>query len=213
MTLDHRNLVALIDTGNDGGVNLDPAGLTLDFSSSPRRGTLVGTLYGDHQQFVARLDHTIHLGDHQIVDPIVDLSGTLTSLGGEILQHFEVTFDPSRNLVAFYRPSTNLRMRTAPKMSSGLSFQKSRAYWKITAVAPDSPAEHVGLMTGNLVIRINDEPVENWGLTRYRAQVDSGAKTIYTIIQGRDQIPFEVEGFTLVPVSYTHLTLPTKRIV
>jgi hypothetical protein len=197
--LDRRELVALIDTGNDGSVNLDPAGLDLNFASAPRRGTLVGTLYGDHEQFAARLAHTIHLGDHKLVNPIVDLSGSLTSLGGEILQDFEVTFDQSQNLVAFYRPSHDMLLFTPPKLSAGLSFNKSRAYWKITAIAPDSPAQAAGLSPGDLVIRINQEPVEDWDLARYRQLVDRGQVINYTIIKGRDEITHAVKAFTLVP--------------
>lgn len=199
ISLDNRSIVALIDTGNDGSVNLDPAGLDLNFASPPRRGTLVGTLYGDHEQFAARLAHTIYLGDHRIVNPIVDLSGTLTSLGGELLQEFEITFDQSRNLVAFYRPSHDMLLFTPPKLSAGVSFEKSLAYWKITAVAPDSPAHTVGLVPGDLVIRINHEPVENWDLARYRQLVDAGGFIDFTTIIGRNEIEHPVKVFTLVP--------------
>jgi len=199
ISLDNRSIVALIDTGNDGSVNLDPAGLDLTFASPPRRGTLVGTLYGDHEQFAARLAHTIYLGDHKIVNPIVDLSGTLTSLGGEILQEFEITFDQSENLVAFYRPSHDMLLFTPPKLSAGVSFDKSLAYWKITAVAPDSPAQTVGLVAGDLVIRINGEPVENWDLARYRQLVDQAGFIDFTTIIGRDEIVHPVKVFTLVP--------------
>jgi predicted aspartyl protease len=199
ITLDNRNLVALIDTGNDGGLTLDPAGLNLDFASPPRRGTLVGTLYGDHEQFAARLAHTVHLSDHKLVNPIVDLSGTLTSLGGEILKEFEVTFDQSRNLVAFYRPLHDMLLFTPPKLSSGLSFKKFLAYWKVTGIAPDSPAEAAGLAVGDLVIRINDEPVEGWTLSRFRALIDDGGTINYTLIKGQDELTHSVKIFTLVP--------------
>ena len=199
ITLDNRSLIALIDTGSDGGLTLDPAGLNLNFASPPRRGTLVGTLYGDHEQIAARLAHTVHLSNHKIVNPIVDLSGTMTSLGGEIMSEFEVTFDQSRGLVAFYRPSHDMLLFTPPKLSSGLSFKKFRAYWKITDIAPNSPAQSAGLALGDLVIRINDEPVESWTLARFRELVDAGGTINYTLIKGQDELTYPVKVFTLVP--------------
>ncbi len=199
LSLGSRSLVTLIDTGSDGSLNLDPAGLDLDFASPPRAGTLIGTLHGNHTQIVARLAKTLTIGRHQLIQPIADLSGQLTSIGGEILQHFEVTFDQSANRVAFYRPNDNLRVITPPKLSAGLSFSKARAYWKINGVVADSPADLAGFRVGDLVSRINGDAVENWDLERFRQLVDAGGTIHYMLIKGRDEVPLAAETFVLVP--------------
>ncbi len=199
LSLGARSLVTLIDTGSDGSLNLDPAGLDLEFAVPPRTGTLIGTLHGNHRQIVGRLDNTLTIGDHQIVQPIADLSGQLTSLGGELLRHFEITFDQASSRVAFYRPTDDMRIVTPPKLSAGLSFSKARAYWKINAVAPDSPAEAAGFRVGDLVSRINGEAVENWDLERFRQLVDAGGTINYTLIKGRDEVTLAAETYVLVP--------------
>ncbi|MCF3648301.1 aspartyl protease family protein [Synoicihabitans lomoniglobus] len=199
LALGTRSLLALIDTGSDGFINLDPAGLDVEFASPPREGTLIGTLHGDHRQIVARLAKSLYIGDHEVVQPIADLSGSLTSLGGELLQNFEITFDQEKDQVAFYRAGEDMRVLSPPKWSSGLSFNKARAYWKINAIAPNSPAARAGFKIGDLVSRLNGEPVEQWDLTRYRALVDAGGTITYTLIKGREEVPFAAATFVLVP--------------
>ncbi len=199
LSLGSRSLVTLIDTGSDGSLNLDPAGLDLEFVSPPRPGTLIGTLHGNHQQIVGRLRNTLTIGDHQLIEPIADLSGQLTSIGGEILQNFQVTFDQSTNRVAFYRPGDDLRITTPARHSAGLSFSKARAYWKINAVANGSPAEAAGFRVGDLISRINQDPVENWDLERFRQLVETGGTIDYTLIKGRDEVPLSAATFVLVP--------------
>ncbi len=194
-----NSILTLIDSGSDGSMSLDPAGLDLDFAQSPRQGTMIGTLHGNHRQTLGRLADTVHISDFQIESPVVDLSGTLTSLGGEILQNFEVTFDQFAKEVAFYRPGDDFMVESPPKMSSGISFSKVRAYWRVTAVAPDSPAEAEGFKVGDLVIRLNGEPVDAWDLNRYHDLVDTSKAINYTLLQSNDEVPLTAETFTLVP--------------
>lgn len=201
VALGKRSIQMLIDSGSDGSVNLDPAGLELDFAAPPREGTLIGTLHGNHRQILGRLAETLHIGDFQIEAPVADLSGTLTSIGGEILQHFEVTFDQSSRQVAFFRPSDDMVIPASPKLSSGVSFSKVRAYWRITAIAPNSPAAAAGFSVGDLVIRLNGEPVEAWDLTRYQSLIDAGGTIDYTFLQGQEEVMISADTFPLVPLA------------
>ena len=194
-----RKILALIDSGSDGSLNLDPAGLDLEFAAEPRTGTMIGTLHGNHRQTLGRLDETLHIGPFHVNQPVVDLSGLLTSLGSDILQEFELTFDQSIEVVAWYRANDQHAIPSPPWISSGLSFSKVRAYWRVTAVAPHSPAEAAGCAEGDLVIRINGEPVENWDLDRYHELVDAGGSIDYTFLEGRDEVTLSVETFALVP--------------
>jgi hypothetical protein len=198
-TLGNRPLITLIDSGSDGSLSLDPAGLDQEFIEDPRQGTLIGTLHGNHRQILGRLADTLHISDYQIETPVVDLSGILTSIGGEILQQFEVTFDQSNREVAFYRPGDDFVIPAEPKISSGISFVKVSAYWRITAIAPASPASAAGFSIGDLVIRINGEPVDAWDLTRYQALIDAGGTIEYTLLQGREEVTVTADTFALVP--------------
>lgn len=198
-TIDNHPILALIDSGSDGSLNLDPAGHDLGFAVPPRPGTQIGTLHGNHRQIMARLEGTLQLGDFVMVQPVVDLSGLLTSLGGDMLQHFELTFDQRARVVAWYRTDGTVPLPSPPKLSSGLSFSKVRAYWRVTAVAPDSPAQAAGCEEGDLVIRINGEPVEDWDLNRYHELVDAGTAIDYTFLRGRDEETLSIAIFELVP--------------
>ena len=198
-TLGNRPFITLIDSGSDGSLSLDPAGLDQEFIEDPRQGTLIGTLHGNHRQILGRLADTLHISDYQIETPVVDLSGILTSIGGEILQQFEVTFDQSNREVAFYRPGDDFVIPAKPKISSGISFVKVSAYWRITAIAPASPASAAGFSIGDLVIRINGEPVDAWDLTRYQALIDAGGTIEYTLLQGREEVTVTADTFALVP--------------
>ena len=198
-TLGDSPLLTLIDSGSDGSLSLDPAGLDKEFAEAPRQGTMIGTLHGNHRQILGRLADTLHISDFQIETPVVDLSGILTSIGGEILQQFEVTFDQSHREVAFYRPDDDFIIPPAPKMSSGISFAKVRAYWRITAIAPNSPASAAAFSIGDLVIRLNGEPVDAWDLTRYQALIDAGGTIEYTLLEGREEVSVSADTFALVP--------------
>lgn len=198
-TLGAQPILALIDSGSDGSLNLDPAGLDLRFAAPPRRGTLIGTLHGNHRQILGRLIDPLQIGGFRVDRPVIDLSGQLTSIGGEILHHFEVTFDQTTRQVAFYRPDADTLIPSPPKMSSGVSFSKVRAYWRVTAVAPGSPAERAGFAEGDLVIRINGDPVEAWDLNRYHELIEAGGTIAYTFLQGRDEVTREAAAFALVP--------------
>jgi hypothetical protein len=198
-SIDDHPILAMIDSGSDGSLNLDPAGHDLTFAVPPRTGTLIGTLHGNHRQIMARLAGTLNLGDFSMEQPVVDLSGVLTSFGGEMLQHFEITFDQRTKLVAWYRPGDDDSLPAPPKLSSGISFSKVRAYWRVTAVAPNSPAEEAGCEEGDLVIRINGEPVETWDLNRYQQLIEQGGSIDYTFLRGRNEVTLHINTFELVP--------------
>src|SRR5581483_8504069 len=109
---------------------------------------------------------TLGLGAYSFKNPIVDQTDQLSSIGGDVLRNFAVTFDQSRNQVTFHR-DTKEPIVTPPRRSPGLSFSKTPVYWKVAGVVPGSPADAAGIQVGNLVTRINGEPVSAWSLQRW----------------------------------------------
>lgn len=198
VALGARVFKALVDSGSDGPFNLDPSGLELDFVSAPREGATVATLFGNHRQLNARLAGTLYVGDHLIRQPLVDLSGVLTSLGGELLRNFVVTFDQQRQLVGLdHQVSAPLEMPS--KISPGVSFEKNFAYWRVVGVVPGSPATASGFKVGELIVRVNGEPVELWDLERFRSLVNDRAPIEYTLLVGVDEVTRTVAPVVLVP--------------
>ncbi len=194
----NESFVVLVDSGSDGALNLNPAGLHPLFLFGPRSGTVVSSLAGERRQLAGRLGQDVLIGSHTITQPIVDLTDQLSSIGGEILRHFDLTFDQRNNTVVFSRPVDGAVVME-PRRSTGLSLVRSPIYWRVMAVIEDSPSTHLGVRAGDLIVRINGEPVARWGLDRYAALLASAAKVTYTFLAGTREFDLEIPVFALVP--------------
>lgn len=198
LRLGNETFVALIDSGSDAALSLNPVGLEPTFSVTPRPGATIATLSGDRQQDIGRLAQTLRIGDYRVEQPIVDLTDELTSIGGGILKNFTVTFDQEHNRVTFYRDST-APVPAQPLRNAGVSFSKTPAYWRVASVIPDSPAANAGVQTGDLVTRINGEPVAQWDLARYQQLVASTPEIAFTFLNGTQETEKRIGVVDLVP--------------
>ena len=196
--LDGHPFIALVDSGSDGALHLNPAGLHPRFANGPRPGGTVATLTGDHPLEVGRLAQDLTIGGYTLAQPVVELTDELSSLGSGLLKNFRLTFDQSRNQVTFYR-ETDAPIVNEPMRSTGLSFRKLPAYWRVLGVVPGSPAEENGVQTGDLVTRINGEPVAKWPLSRYDELARTARRIEFTFLAGRQEMPVPIDTFTLMP--------------
>ena len=193
-----ESFIVLIDSGSDGSLSLNPAGLHPRFANGPRAGTLISSLQGDRRQLTGRLSQNVLVGTHNVEQPIVDLSDQLSSLGGEFLKNFTITFDQHRKQVTFVR-HTDGPVTMEPRRSTGLAFARSPVYWRVLTVIPDTPTAELAVHPGDLCIRINGELVQKWSFDRYAALVRTAAKITYTFITGTRETDLEVPVFALVP--------------
>lgn len=184
--LGDRSFVALIDSGSDAPLSLNPVGLEPRFSSGPRPGATVGTLTGDRPQQIARLAETLVIGDFTFSRPIVELTDELSAVGGEVLRNFSVTFDQLNNRVTFQR-DTHDPILAPSHRSAGVSFNKTPAYWRIAGVVPGSPAAAAGVQPGDLVTRLNGEPITKWNLTRYEQLVAIADDITFAFLNGTSE--------------------------
>lgn len=198
LRLGDRSIVALIDSGSDSPLSLNPVGLDPAFASPPRPGATVSTLTGDRPQQIGRLADTLGIGDYRLPRPIVDLTDELSSLGGGILKNFTITFDQERDRVHFQR-DTREPIVSPPRRSAGISFSKTPAYWRIAGVVPLSPAAQAEIRTGDLLTQINGEPVAKWDVNRYEQLVTSAEKIACRFLNGTQEIDKDVRVFELVP--------------
>ena len=196
--LGDRSLVALIDSGSDALFSLNPVGLGPQFAYGPTVGATVGTIGGDRTQRIGRLNETLAIGDYAFQQPVVDLTDELSAIGGGMLKHFSVSFDQLHDRVTFYRESRE-PIQTAPRRSAGVSFSKTPAYWRVAGVVPKSSAEKEGVQQGDLVIRINGEPVARWDLLRYEQLVAKASEITFTFLNGDAETEKRVSVFELVP--------------
>jgi hypothetical protein len=194
----NESFIVLIDSGSDGSLSINPVGLHPRFASGPRIGTLISSLQGDRRQLTGRLNQSVLIGSHTIEKPIVDLTDQLSSIGGEFLRHFIVTFDQRRNQVTFVRDADGI-VTMEPRRSTGLSFARSPVYWRVLTVIPDTPTAQLTVQAGDLCIRINGELVGKWNYDRYATLVKSVDKITYTFLAGTREYDIEVPIFELVP--------------
>ena len=198
LQMGNESFIVLIDSGSDLSLTLNPTGLHPKFASGPRPGPPVASLAGDRHQLVGRLAQNIVLGSHTLEKPIVDLTTELSSLGGEVLRNFSLTFDQRRNQVTLTRAAAG-PVRVDSRRSLGLSFTRSSVYWRVDAIVPDTPASALSVQLGDLVVRLNGEPVGKWDLERFLALVKTAAKVTCTILAGTREYDLEVPVFDLVP--------------
>jgi len=196
--MDNESFFVLIDSGSDGGLALNPAGLHPRFTHGPRIGMIVSSLDGDKRQLVGRLEQSITIGSQLVMQPVVDLTEQLSSLGGELLRHFRITFDQQRHLVTLVR-STDGPVEMPGRRSTGLSFRRFPNYWRLLAVVPDTPNGKLPVEPGDLCVRINGELVEHWTLERYTDLVKTSSRITYTFLSGSKETDHEAQVFELVP--------------
>ncbi|WP_157772367.1 aspartyl protease family protein [Lacunisphaera limnophila] len=194
----NESFFALVDTGSDLGLSLNPAGLHPRFTHGPRVGLIVGSLDGNQRQLVGRLEQNITIGTQLVHQPVVDLTENLSSLGGELLRHFRLTFDQQRHTVTLVR-TTDGPVELPGRRSTGLSFRRFPNYWRLLAVVPDTPNSSLPVQPGDLCVRINGELVEHWTLERYTQLVNTAPKITFTFLSGPKETDHEVPVFELVP--------------
>ena len=198
LRMGERTLIALIDSGSDAAFSLNPLGLEPEFAVPPKPGATVATLAGDRRQEIARLAGSLAIGDHVFQQPVIDLSDELSAIGGGALKHFTVTFDQERSRVTFHR-ETRTPITMGPRRSAGLSFSKTPAYWRVAGVIPGSPADAEGVQQGDLITRINGEPVAKWDLRRYQQLVADADAIAFTFLNGTAETEKRLRVFELVP--------------
>ncbi|MEO6875940.1 MAG: aspartyl protease family protein [Opitutaceae bacterium] len=193
-----KTFAALIDSGSDAALSLNPVGLQPVFAVAPRQGATVGTLTGDRAQEVGRLAASLTIGSYTLIRPVADLTDELASLGGGILKNFTVTFDQEHNQVTFERDTPG-PIPPEPRRSAGLSFTKTPAYWRVASVIPGSPAASAGVQPGDLVTRVNGELISKWDIRRYELLVATATSIEFTFLNGAQEVPERLDVFDLVP--------------
>jgi hypothetical protein len=196
--LGDREFAALIDSGSTAAIAVNPAGLSPKFSFGPVEGPVVNTLTGDEPSSVGRLADVVRMGSFDIGQPVAEVTDELSSLGGGILRHFTVTLDQRDNEVFFlHDPGDSLSMPAL--RGTGLSFRKTPGYWKVVGVVPASPAGEIGVRPGDLVSRINGEPVGAWDIVRYEHLVDTSGWIDFTFIDGTHESLTRLRVVDIVP--------------
>jgi|GEM_PF-221877 len=170
VALGDKTFMALVDSGSDLPFTLDATGLNPPFKSGPRSGPLVATLSGNAPRQIGRLADNLVLGTCEVREPRVMLTDQLSTIGAEILRNFTVTFDQRRGLVIL-DPAHAGSVKLPAQRTTGLSFARLPAEWRVLHVFDDVPAATQQIEPGDAIVGIDGEPVVKWNLDRFEARL------------------------------------------
>jgi hypothetical protein len=196
--LGNHDLAALIDSGSGQPMGINPAGISPKFLSGPVEGPVVATLAGDRVSNVGRIDGVVRIGSFDIPNPVAEVTDELSSIGGGVLSHFVVTFDQEHD-EAFFQADSAADIAIPPLRGTGMSFRKTPAYWKVVGVIAGSPAAQAGVTPGDLVSRINGEPVASWDPGRFERLTAKAEALDVTFIQGTSEAAKRIQVVDIVP--------------
>ena len=148
---------------------------------------------------MGRLAATIPLGEHRLVDPVVELTPTVPLLGTVVLSRFRWTFDPAGGRVRVEKAGDG-PVVVESQYGIGARLFPVEDGWAVGDVDPGSPAELAGLRPGERVHSIDGVALE-WRLQpslseRLRAP---DAKVVFGIRDGDRIRTVEVRTVVLVP--------------
>ena len=198
VALGDRIFMALVDSGSDLPFTLDATGLNPPFKYGPRTGPLVATLSGNAPRQIGRLADNLVLGTCEIREPRVMLTDQLATVGAEILRHFTLTFDQHRGLVVIDsgRPAA---LKLAPQRTTGLSFARLPAEWRVLQVLDDAPAATQQIDPGDAVVGINGEPIVKWNLDRFEKYIRTADTIEYLFRRDNRSYLVKVPVYDLIP--------------
>jgi hypothetical protein len=197
--LDNRPFNALIDSGREAAMSVNRSeGAAGDFGFGPIDGLTVHDVVGDHRQRIGRLKGTLYLGSLAVSAPISEVTDDLSALGGGLLKNFTVTFDQDAGRVTFDRNSPDPVAIPAVR-SAGLSFSRTPAYWRVAGVVPGSPADRGGVASGDLVTKIDGQPVSRWDKARYDGLLQGAGEVRLTFLHGNKETDKTLAVTELVP--------------
>ncbi|MFT3828916.1 MAG: aspartyl protease family protein [Opitutaceae bacterium] len=198
VALGDKTFMALVDSGSDLPFTLDATGLNPPFKAGPRTGPLVATLSGNAPRQIGRLADSLVLGTCEIREPRVMLTDQLSTIGAEILRHFIVTFDQRRGLVIL-DPERAAAVKLPSQRTTGLSFVRLPAEWRVLQVLDDAPAATQQIEPGDAIVGINGEPIIKWNLDRFEKHL-RGADTVeYLFRRENRSYLVKVPVYDLVP--------------
>jgi len=126
---------------------------------------------------MARLDGSVSIAGLTFVDPVIEEVPGIPLLGGEVLQHFEVTLDQRRRRLAL-RLTGPSEIAPQPHFELGISFQPTDRGLLVTDVYEDTPGDAAGMQSGDLVIGINGKRPEERGCNRFGKDYEPASLTI-----------------------------------
>ena len=197
--LQGRQIEMLIDTGANHGIGLPPelAGLT-SWKAEPRPSPLVQAAGSRAREYIGRITGELRLGSVVEESPIIDVTNGSPSIGVGFLKGFCVVFDQSQNKM-WLCSNSDAEVPAPAERSLGMSLLADTDGWRVAGTIPGSPAEEAGIVTGDVVTRIEGESARDWSrdrLENWTVSHDKVELSVASIDQSRELV---LPVWSLVP--------------
>jgi hypothetical protein len=194
-----RSMEFLLDTGNGASLDLPAEKLGLRLVSQPWSGGISSTLTGNKPARKARQAGTLLFGGVEFIEPTV---GSMPDhgfyIGGQILEHFSVTFDPLRQRVEFV-PNQPGPVRLPPIYETDVKFDRTARPWRVLYVAANNPELRRQVQIGDRCVRLNGELVSAWTPERFETYRDRTNTLRCTLVRNGKEFEGAVPVFVAVP--------------
>lgn len=146
----------------------------------------------------ARIDGSLMLGRHEIVEPIFHFMGERSAIGYTIFKHFAITFDQQAKLVRLTRASQS-PITIDPRYTAGFGAKPTDAGREVWYVLDGLPAAKAGLKEGDVITTVNGRPQGDFDLTQWRGLFEKAATIKLSVRRGDHQREIAFETLLAVP--------------
>jgi hypothetical protein len=204
VALGDETIPVLLDTGSGGSISLVGVDQWPLLADPVLTGATRG-VDGLRTATAARLDGTLALGPVVFVEPIVADDAKLARLGGEVMRRFVWRFDPGRRLVEL-QSSLAEPIAVEPLLGAGfigdftpVELDGLERGIEVLALIPNSPAARDGVEPGDIVVRVDGEPIPGACQRRAsRPEREAGQAFVLEVVRGGEILEITTEIFTLI---------------
>lgn len=187
----------LIDTGKAGAFSVRDFDRQ-PFSNPPATIASGVAIGGTYTLRAGRLDGDITLGDVTFKHPVVESSDASDLIGAEALKPFVVVLDMGHRRISLTGPAERT-VQSSPVRGIGIGFDYSGGAWSVGQVFAGLPAEAVGILPGDAVIRLGGRRLRELSCIRQQDLYTNGESISVSVIRKRQRMDFTVPIITLVP--------------
>lgn len=114
-------------------------------------------------RLAGRAAHPVNFGPHELRSPMLGSTTDTEVIGGDIMQHFDWTFDQKNKRFRMIRNDPDAPMEFAPEIGTGVMFNPTAGGLLVHEIRENSPARQLDIEAGDLVTTINGSPLAERG--------------------------------------------------
>lgn len=165
-----------------------------DLADEPRPYGASVHLNRVERRSAARADHDVYLGPHILQTPMLDTSNGTELFGGDVMRHFNWTFDIANKRVRLDRIDPQAPISFPPLRAHGMVFRPRDNGFEVVSVVDGTPADIADIQPGDFITHYDHEPVAS------RSCEPDETQRLHLVLQREGEtLERELDLFVLVP--------------